>query len=242
MLIMLKLFIISLFVVFFNACGVDTDSSKTSVETEEEINTDTEIIDNIIINPISGFTDLDLFNQNQIDTGSSDLVLLDSNIIVDNGNTTDPDDNTTAVSDGSESIFDKQNAVEDKFACMLGDSNDGYTNNLISDTSIDNRGVMDEEDGIGINSLLPYNDDQSKTKITVFYYDLKPSRDMQVISSYETGYRIDIDTGWAYNDEKNVYVQTPKDENDLYGCYRYELSSIDEENTLTAVKVYRNKI
>lgn len=245
---MLKLLSLSFLIIFFSSCGVDTASSVPNVpqEPDEETVPKPIIIDPIIGDTIDGLSDLDLINKNPIGNDFDNPDLLDPNEIDDNI-TTPPDDNTTVPNDdvpndGSVSDFDTQGAIEDPFACMIGDSNAGYTNNSVSDTSIDNRGVMDEEDGIGINSGVPYNDDISQTKVIVFYYDLKPARTMDVISTYGLNYRFDVDTGWASNDETLIYVQTPKDQNDLYGCYRYELSSIDVNSALTSVKVYRNKI
>ena len=244
---MLKLLSLSFFIVFFSSCGVDTASSVPNVpqEPDEETVPKPIIIDPIIGDTIDGLNDLDLINRNPIGPDLDNPDLIDPNEIDDNI-TTPPDDNTTVPADdipndGSISDYDTQGAIEDKFACIIGDINNGYTNNTVSDTSIDNRGAMDEEDGVGINSGLPYNDDISKTKVIAFYYDLKPSRTMDVVSVYGSNYRVDVDTGWANNDETVIYVQTPKDENDLYGCYRYELSSIDTNSALTSVKVYRNK-
>ena len=256
---MLKLLSLSFLIIFFSSCGVDTASSVPNVpkESNEETVPKPIIIDSIVIETIDGLSDLDLINKNPIGTDLDNPDLLDPNKIddqglldpngIDDNVTTPPDDNTTVPdddvpNDGSISDYDTEGAIEDPFACIIGDSNNGYTNNTVSDTSIDNRGIMDEEDGVGINSAMPYNDDISKTKVIVFYYDLKPARTMEVISTYGINYRVDVDTGWASNDETVLYVQTPKDQNDLYGCYRYELNSIDVNSALASVKVYRNKI
>ena len=265
---MFKLGIFGLLIILFTACGLDTASSTPAVEevnepTVEEpivinikdldlINQD--IIDNnldnsgnldvIDPNPIGGL-DPNPIDPNPIDPNPIDPDPIDPDPIdpdQDDNETEEPDTGVIVPNDGSVSDFDTEGAIEDKFACIVGDSNEGYTNNTVTDSSIDNRGAMDEEDGVGINSLLAYNNDVDETKIMVYYYDLKPARTMDVTSVYETSYRFDIDTGWADNDETFVYVQLPRDENGLYRCYRYELSSINVNNTLDSVKVYRKKI
>ena len=237
---MLKLLSLSFLIVFFTSCGVDTASSVPK-ETDEETVTEPIIVDSILIDTIDGLSDLDLINKNLIGDGSMDFDLIDPNGIDDNTTSNDNDNDNDIPNDGGVSDYDTEGAIEDPFACIIGDSNDGYTNNIVSDTSIDNRGEMDEEDGVGINSSLLYNDDITKTKVITFYYDLKPIRTMDVISTYGSNYRLDIDTAWANNDETIIYVQMPKNENDLYECYRYELNSIDVNSALTSVKVYRNK-
>ena len=101
---------------------------------------------------------------------------------------------------------------------------------------------MDEEDGIGLNSLYPYYDDMEQSKIVLYYSDLKFQRTMEWIYAYGDGYQVLIDTAWGYNDETRIYVRTPKDENDLYGCYRYELDGIKKDDSVVnSTKVYRNK-
>lgn len=223
--VVFKLFILVFIIIFINSCGVDTASSSTDTSSSGIV------VDDGNNNDDDG--DLDLIDPNPINNDTTD----------DNSTGSDDDDDVTNGGDAINSIFDHIGAIEDKFACMIGDSNDGYTNNTIADTSFDNQGEEDVEDGIGINSRFPYDNDILKTEVRVYYYDLKPARTMDIVSVYEADYRLDVDTGWANNDETVLYVRTPKDENDLYGCYRYELSSIDTDNTsLVGTKVYRNEI
>ena len=223
---MFKLFIFIFITIFVSACGVDTASSQTEVPVvviedptvEDEISSGYDLID---LNPISSV----------IDTP-------------DDGNKTDPDDDnsTDTVDNNSSDVvseFDMSGAIEDKFACILGENNDGYTNNAISDSSYDYAGESDEEDGVTINSGISYNDDPALSTVTLFYYDLKPVRAMDMVSVFEDGYTMYIDQAWALNDETVVYVRTPKNEDGLYGCYRYDTSGIDTGIVLARTKVYR---
>ena len=225
---MFKLSVFLLVIIFFNACGVDTASSETVIPVEEPI-----IEEPVIDKTPSDFALIDLNPVNDVND-----TVLDNNITDPDDNITNPDDNITIPSDINSS-FDTVNAVEDRLACIIGDINDGYTNNTITDNSNDYTGASDEEDGVGLTSQYSYNADITKTEVTLFYYDLKPARSMDVASIFEGSYIVSIDKAWANNDETVIYVKTPKDYNDLYGCYRYELSSIDNKSQYEITKVYR---
>ena len=230
---MYKSFIFILIVIFVNACGVDTASSQTEIPEVIPPSYDISNNDLINLNPIS--TDTDLPDDGNI-TDPDDGNITDP----DDGNITDPDDgNTTLPNDGSISEFDIDGAIEDKYACIVGDYNNGYTNNIITDSSYDYVGKSDEEDGVTINSGIRYYDDPLLSTVALFYYDLKPARAMDMVSVFEDGYTMYVDQAWAINDETTMYVRTPKNENDLYGCYRYDLSEIDTGVLPTRTKVYR---
>ena len=159
----------------------------------------------------------------------------------DTNGTDDPTDpvDPTDPNASTETLFDTDGAIEDKFACITGDVNNGYTDKTISDTSNDYYASTDEEYGIGIISNYPYSSDA----VFVFYNTLKPSRTNQWknVSSSGDKYTLSVDTGWADNDVTKIYVRTPKDSNDLYGCYRYELELISEGN-VTVTIVFRYEI
>lgn len=221
---MFKLFVFIGLIVSISGCGVDTSSAtvETVVNVESSDNT-TVIPDAIDPNPV--YTD-------------------ELNTTTDDTNTTTTDDtNTTVVVpvnvDQNNSIFDTSAAVKDQFACTIGDNNAGYTNNTIKDSSNDFLSTSDLEYGVSVTSNYPYNADITKTEVILYYYDLKPVRTMVVKSIFEDNYSISIDTAWANNEEPFVYVRTPKDSDDLYGCYRYDIGSIDNDGNYTVTKVYR---
>ena len=208
---MLKFVMACFIILFFNACGMETSSSDLNIK-------------KIISDTDTG------------DTGSDDNTTIDDN-------TTTIDDNTSIEEPTdveTNSIFDTDGAIEDIYACIVGTS-DGYTKHIVSDTSPDPVGIFDEEYGVGVNSRYPNDPDIRKTNVTVFYYDLLPVRSMEVISIYEDDFRVTVDTAWAVNDEPKVYAMTPVDSNGLFGCYRYDLSSIDTNSTVIGTKVYRNR-
>ena len=210
----MKLLISLIFIsIFLSSCGVDTSSSD-STSTSESTDASNGTVDDQInpINPI---------DPNPVVVGSTDP--------------TDPTDPTVQAN----SIFDIAGAIEDKFACIMGDYNDGYTNNIIKDTSDDYLGAIDIEDGVGISSRYPYNTDKSKTEVALFYYDLKPRRSMDVKSFLEDNFTISIDTAWADNDETVIYVRTPENSDGLFSCYRYDAKIIDVDGEVTITKVYR---
>lgn len=242
---MFKLFIYVLIIVFISACGVDTASSSKDAGTTDVV------IDDDNSNGSDNDNDLDLIDPNPIDN-SGDVDLIDPNPINNDGtddNTTVPDNNTTVPDnnetvidpvDQADSIFDVTGAVEDEFACIKL-YEDGYTNNVISDDAVDYLGETDLEDGVGINSRYAYNFDASKTEVKLFYYDLKPSRDMFMETINLDKYNVFIDTAWAQNDETVFYVKTPIDKDGLYGCYRLDAETIDVDGEVTVTKVYRVK-
>ena len=229
---MFKLSVFLLMIIFFNACGVDTASSETVIPVEEPI------IEEPGIDKMP--SDLALIDLNPVDD-ANDTIPPDDNgtIPPDDNGTIPPDDNGTIIPGDINSSFDTVDAVEDQFACIIGDINDGYTNNTLTDNSNDYTGASDEEDGVGITSQYSYNADITKSEVTLFYYDLKPVRSRDVVSIFEDNYIVSIDNAWADNDEPVIYVKTPKDYNDLYGCYRYELSSLDNDGQYDITKVYR---
>ena len=229
---MFKLLIFLFMIVFFNACGIDTASSETVIPVEEPI----------IEEPVIDLTpsDFALIDLNPVNDVNGTIPPDDNGTIPpDDNGTIPPDDNSTIIPDDINSSFDTVDAVEDRFACIVGDINNGYTNNTIIDSSNDYTGISDEEDGVGLTSQYSYNADLTRTEVTVFYTDLKPARSMDVVSIFEKDYIVSIDIAWANNDETVIYVKTPKDYNDLYGCYRYELSSINNNGQYDITKVYR---
>ena len=230
---MLK-FLASVFILLsFVSCGVDTSSSSQTAKVEDTTSTNTES-DTLTLPP--------LVDLNPI--GDANTTVPDDGTTVPDDGTTVPDDGTTPPStdvNQTDSDFDVVGAIEDKFACTNGDYSDGYTNNLLKDTSADYLGVSDIEDGVGLYSNYPYMSDDSKTEVTLFYYDLKPQRSMDVESFLEAGYTLSIDTAWAQNDEKVLYVRTPQDINGLFSCYRHDASTIDVDGKITITKVYKLK-
>lgn len=222
---MLKLLTVLLLVLFFNACGVDTSSSKvdsTSSDTTEPVDTDA-----INDNPNYG---LDVIDPNPIvgdgtDSNTSDNNTTDEPVVIPND-------------DQNNSDFDTNNAILDQFACVIGSANLGFANNTITDDSFDYLSAVDPEDGVEVYSKVTNYNDVSKTEVTLYYHDLKPIRTMETLSAHENKYRATFDLAWATNDKTFVYVKTPKDSSGHYGCFRYDLKNINKDSKLLATKVY----
>lgn len=212
---MLKLFVFISFIIIFCACGVDTSSSSQPSVSDTQNDDTNYILDPINPNPIV---------DDGIDSNSSD-----------GGDTIIPPNDDQGIS-----IFDTTSAIYDKYACLSGDINEGYTNNKISDTSVDDRSEADVEDGVEINSKIPsINANAVETKVSLFYYDLFISRDMATVHIYEDDYRLSVDKAWGYNEKKILYVMTPiRPGREFLSCYRYDLTSITN-GTYLKTKVYR---
>ena len=228
-------FLASVFILLsFVSCGVDTSSSTQTAKVEESTGTDT-ATDSLTPPPLVELNPIADANSTVPDDGTIDP----GDGTVDPGDgTVDPGDGNT-VADQSTSSFDVDGAVEDAYACFLGDNNNGYTNNVITDTSTDYLGNIDEEDGVGVSSRYPYQSDEAKTEVALFYYDLQIARSMYMVSDFQDDYTISIDSAWADNEKSVLYVKTPKGGNDLYECYRYNVSLIDQNDQITITKVYR---
>lgn len=223
---MLK-FIATVFILLsFVSCGVDTSSSSQTAKVEESTGSD---------NGTSTLTPPPLVELNPIS---------DANSTVPNDGT-NPDDGTvtppTNDANQTDSDFDIAGAIEDEYACSIGDVNGGFTNNVLKDNSNDYLGGFDLEDGLGITSRFAYSEDTAESEVVLYYYDLKPVRTFKVITVLGYKHTLSIDTAWASNNEKVIYVKTPKNSDGLFGCFRYDLSSIDVDSDVPITKVYRLK-
>ncbi len=164
---------------------------------------------------------------------------LDNNDTNDS-NTSDSDNNNgtgsipTITPTGSNSGFDTQDALFDKNACTLD-----ATYNVISDSSFDPLSTANIENGIEINSAYPYTADLDATKVALFYPTLTKSLVGQFVNVYATEYyRFAFDKAWLGNGDNTIYVRPPKGKALYYGCYRFELNSLDA-GTITSTKVFR---
>lgn len=227
---MYKLLISISIILLFNACGVDTSSSSSKTSSANDNNTSTD-------------DDWDWYGDGYIiDPNPIDGTLSDDNSTSDD-NTSD-DDTSDGSSDDDlsqeDSYFDISGAEYDEFACIIGDPNNGYTDKKITDDSIDDRSTMDLEYGVSVNSMYPISN-VGGNEVSIYYYSLKPSLVGTIVNIYHDSlYRLSIDKAWASNDETKIYVMTPADLGGYPSCYRYDLSTIDE-NTYQRTKVYREK-
>lgn len=129
--------------------------------------------------------------------------------------------------------FNTTDAIYDKRACL---KNSIY--NSIEDSSLIPSYVGDTENGIYINSLLPFDLNIEKTNMRLFYPLLKVKKINENTIFSANNYYIAFDQAWVFNNDRKVYIQTPKDSNGLHECYRLDLSSkITSE--LVATKVFR---
>ena len=226
---MLKLLVYLSLIVLFSACGVATSSSSSS-----ETSSTPPVVTDPVEEPKNDNNDyrVDVVDPNPI------VDPIDDNVS-DNDGTDDPGTDPTPNEDQNDSIFDTSGAIKDQVACSFGDINNGYTNNVLKDNSDDYLGAFDLEDGLGIISRFPYTNDSAKSEVALFYYDLKPIRTNNVITVSGDKHTLSIDTAWAENDEKVIYVRTPKNSDELFGCFRYDLSSINVNGDVAITKVYR---
>lgn len=227
---MYKLLLSVFFVLLFSGCGVQTSSSSNTAQSYE----DNSSVDS------DWYGDGYIIDPNPIGDGSSDDNTSDGGDNNTSDNNTSDDDIYDGVLSQEDSYFDISNAEYDQFACKYGDINDGYTDQIITDDSIDDRSTINLEYGVSINSLYPISY-AGGNEVSLFYYSLKPNLKGIMVNIYHDSlYRLSIDKAWADNDQKKVYIMTPANSDGYPSCYRYDLSTIDD-NTYQRTKVYREK-
>jgi len=133
----------------------------------------------------------------------------------------------------TQSIFDKTDAILDERACL---ATDGYK--IIMDSSLTPDRVSDDENGVSIKSEYEQNVSVEQTEVTLYYTDIEAPKTFNYIIKYEDNFSFSVDEAILEQSNKTIYVRTPKDENDLYGCYRAELNTTVASD-ITLVKVFR---
>jgi hypothetical protein len=160
---------------------------------------------------------------------SSDTGTVNTQLPVDTNTTTPPVDTNTTI----DSIFDTVDAVLDSQACGAFT---GFA--AIRDNSLDPEAFYDETNGILLGSSLPLSFIPSESEVVMYRPNLLASKVGSFVNVYAKDYYISFDKAWVDNGSNTVYVKTPQDENLKYGCYRYELNSVDS-NDINKTKVYR---
>jgi len=152
-------------------------------------------------------------------------------------NSTDENSTTDSVDitpTGSNSGFDTKDALYDENACSL---DTGF--NVISDSSFDPVSTADIDNGLEINSAYPYTADLEATKVALYYPTFTQELSGQFVNVYATQYyRFSFDKSWLDNSDKKIYIRPPKGDALYYGCYRFELNSLDA-GTIIGTKVFR---
>ena len=157
----------------------------------------------------------------------------------ENNETVPPENNETVPPDNNEteSDYDMEGAILDDKACG---SFEGYT--AMKDNSFDPEGFYDSENGITIGSSYPLSFNPSESEVVLFRPDLLETKIGTFTVIYGENYYVSFDQAWVTNVNNIIYVKTPQnaDTNDKYGCYRYELDSINNKD-INETKVYRLK-
>ena len=125
----------------------------------------------------------------------------------------------------TESIFSKTDAAYDENACIIKAE---YTN-MLSDSNATVDFSRDELFGMVVKSN--YGETQ------MYYPNLNTEKsDVNVLVTRNENYNFSFDEAWSATGE-NIYIQTDKNENDKYECYRATLNS-KIASEINIVKVY----
>jgi hypothetical protein len=131
------------------------------------------------------------------------------------------------------SIFDKTDAIFDEFACV---KDTYYKNTLIDSNATEAIRESDSVNGLTLN----FNNNsgfESTNRIILYYPLLGTTKTNESVTVFQDSYYFAFDKAWA-NSGKQIYIQTPKDANGLYGCQRVKLDSNVSAN-IGFTKVYR---
>jgi len=133
--------------------------------------------------------------------------------------------------------FNTINAIHDENGCI----NDGY--NKLSNFNYPWPGIeadtsTDINNGISLKALGVYQEGVEKYEVTIFYPDLENATSGNKSTKIEENYSFGYDKSWLENSDKTIYVMTPKDEDGLYSCYRYQLS-FTNDSEVVSTKVFR---
>ncbi len=133
----------------------------------------------------------------------------------------------------TQSIFNKTDAILDEQACL---EDEGYK--ILTDTSFSPERTNDLVNGISINSDYPFNSDLELTEVQIYYTSLEVEKMGQNTILFTDDYYFAFDEAWVENPEHTIYIRTPKDGNNLYGCYRAELNTTVASD-IALTKVFR---
>lgn len=134
----------------------------------------------------------------------------------------------------TQSLFSKVSATQDPQACL---ATNGYQ--IISHNSFTPERVDDYENGLSIYSGYSLDSDNlESTEVQLYYTSLTVDRADSSTIVFEDNYTFSFNQAWIENSNHTIYIRTPKDSQNLYGCYKAELNSkLSSEIVLT--KVYR---
>ena len=131
------------------------------------------------------------------------------------------------------SQFSTTDAIYDENACKI---NNIYTLSL-DNSSFSPSASNDLTNGISVKSNYPYDANVYKTQVKIFYSPLEETKTSATLLKLENNYYFSFNSAWILNANNRVYVKTPKDDNGLYSCYRYNLNSTNVSD-ITEEKVF----
>lgn len=139
----------------------------------------------------------------------------------------------------TQSIFSKTSATHDSQACL---ATNGYQ--YISHNRFTPERVDDYENSVSIYSGYSLDsdngvDDLASTEVQLYYTSLTVDKANSSTIVFEDNYTFSFNQAWIENPEHTIYIRTPKDSQNLYGCYKAELNSkLSSEIVLTKVYSY----
>ena len=133
----------------------------------------------------------------------------------------------------TKSPFSKTDAIFDKSACIINSEN----NNTIKDSNGSINRVDDTVNGISLDSSYNSGSSTEENEVKIFYSDLDTSKSNDNVVIEKDNYYFSFDDAWITNSPNTIYIQTPKETDNLYRCYRVKLNSTVESD-ISFTKVY----
>ena len=133
----------------------------------------------------------------------------------------------------TKSMFSKTDAIYDTSACVITSEN----NNTIKDSNGSISRVDDTVNGISLDSSYSSGLTDEENEVKIFYSNLDKARTYNSTVIDKNNYYFSFDDTWLTNSPNTIYIQTPKEVDSLYRCYRVKLNSTIESE-ISFVKVY----
>jgi len=142
-------------------------------------------------------------------------------------------DLTITIEDLTQTIFNTTDAILDNQACV-----ESPIYNILENTPFYPDSTDDATNGISVRLKVENGTTLENNTIKIFYPDLESIKTDDRITVFQENdeYYFVFDRAWVNNENNIVYVKSPKDENNLYSCYRYKL------NSLTGTSIQSSKV
>ena len=134
----------------------------------------------------------------------------------------------------TQSIFNTTDATLDKQACR---ATNGY--NVLKHSNFTIEKARDATNGIDLMSEYGRGNSLEDSQVQIFYPNLEIAKEDDSVVVFQDNYYFAFDKAWKNNTNKTIYIMTPKEQDDTYSCYKFELNFSVAPNNIQGTKVFR---